>query len=117
MAIPSGSGTEVLNMATTRALSNSWVTVLEGAANHIYTIISILATETGGNAETLSIGVADDASNTNFTYILNIVPIPVNGTFVFNDRFVFQGTKFLRMSLANAGDADIYVSYIDQDWT
>ena len=116
MAIPSGSGTEVLNMATTRALSNSWVTVLEGAANHIYTIISILATETGGNAETLSIGVADDSSNTNFTYITNIAAIPGNGTFVFNDRFVFQGTKFLRMSLANAGDVDIYVSYIDQNW-
>ena len=117
MAIPSGSGTEVLKHISNRTLTNSWTTILTGVTNHIYTILSVIATETGSNAELLNIGVADDGSNTNLHYITNMASIPANGTFVWNDKFVISGAKYLRMALDSSGDVDIWVSYIDQDWT
>ena len=37
-------------------------------------------------------------------------------TFVFDNKFVISGAYNLRLTSAN-GDADVMVSYIDQDWT
>ena len=42
MAIPSGSGTEVLKRTTTDGLGNSDVKVIDGEADHIYTVLSII---------------------------------------------------------------------------
>jgi hypothetical protein len=41
MAIPSGSGTEVLKMDPYTVTGTTDTVILNGAANHIYTIISI----------------------------------------------------------------------------
>jgi hypothetical protein len=117
MAIPSGSGTEVLKFTNMRALSNTWSTIFTGVANHIYTIISIVCANTTSVAESLNMGFADDGSNTNLNYLFLSQDLPGYGTFVWSDRVVFSGTKYLRAAADSSADIDVWVSYIDQDWT
>jgi hypothetical protein len=117
MAIPSGSGSEVLKHTIVRTLSNTWTTLQEFSANHIYTIISIVITNQDASDEVLNMGFADDASNTNLSYIVIERPIPGYGTFVWNDRIVINGAKFLRAAFGSSADGDVHISYIDQDWT
>ena len=113
MAIPSGSGTEVLKRVYGNALSNAWTDILTGTANHIYTIISIVACETGSAAETISFSV--DIGGTDLRIVTN-QSLPSDGTFTFNDKLVLTGTDKLKV-YNTAGAVDWYVSYIDQDWT
>ena len=47
MAIPTGSGTEVIKYTKLTDLSNTNQTLITGVANHIYTIISIIWCEQG----------------------------------------------------------------------
>ena len=116
MAIPSGSGTEVLKVAT-GVVSNSDAeqTPITGVANHIYTILSIIVTETGGSEELLRIYLDDDGSTE--IRILNDIPLSAKGTFVFNDKFVLSGTDCLRIRTASAAYYHYAVTYIDQDWS
>ena len=46
MAIPSGTGTEVLNRGTFTVTDTTDTKILDGVANHIYTVLSIIITET-----------------------------------------------------------------------
>ena len=104
MAIPSGSGTEVLKVALTAGVTNAESVVLGGVANHIYTILSVTLCETAGAAGTDYEVLSDSA-------------LGANETFVYNDRLVLSGTDALCVALASAGNVDVVVSYIDQDWT
>lgn len=113
MAIPSGSGTEVLKRATQHNLNNTQTTLLAGTANHIYTIISIFCADQSGSSQTINIRVNDGSND---IYILTNTSLPANGSFVFNDKFVMEGDDIL--SVKNTGtQADWYVSYIDQDFS
>lgn len=116
MAIPSGPGTEVLKIAT-GVVSNSSAeqTPITGVANHIYTILSIIVTETGGEDELLRIMLDDDGSTE--IRIVNDASLSSKGTFVFNDKFVLSGTDCLRIQTASTAYYHYAVSYIDQDWT
>lgn len=118
MAIPSGSGTEVLKVALTAGVSNSESVVLGGVANHIYTILSVTLCETAGAAETFDMYVDDNAGGTDYE-ILSENALGANETFVYNDRLVLSGTDALCVVTTGAGgaDVDVVVSYIDQDWT
>ena len=60
MAIPSGSGTEVLKVAHIAGVTNSENVLINGVANHIYTILSITICETAGAAETFDLYIDDD---------------------------------------------------------
>tara|TARA_B110001454_G_scaffold150595_1_gene139939 strand:- start:24 stop:374 length:351 start_codon:yes stop_codon:yes gene_type:complete len=116
MAIPSGSGTEVLKVAFSAGVTNAESKILTGVANHIYTILSVTICETSGNAETFDMYVDDDAGGTDYE-VLSDSALGANETFVYNDRLVLSGTDALCVQLASAGDVDVVVSYIDQDWT
>ena len=116
MAIPSGSGTEVLKVALTAGVTNAESVILTGVANHIYTILSVTICETSGNAETFDMYVDDDAGGTDYE-VLSDSALGANETFVYNDRLVLSGTDALCVATASAADVDIVVSYIDQDWT
>ena len=116
MAIPSGSGTEVLKVALTNGVTNAESVVLTGGANHIYTILSVSVCETAGAAETFDMYVDDNAGGTD-TEVLSDQAIGANETFVYNDRLVLSGTDNLCIAAANASDLDVVVSYIDQDHT
>ena len=114
MAIPSGSGTEVIkHFSKYDHNSASQVTAITGVANHIYTVLSVIAWNTGGS--TLSCEIRfDDGTNTNIQLVQT--DVPSKGTFVFNDRFSFSGDVNLHLYSAGNG-FNWHVTYIDQDWT
>ena len=87
-----------------------------GVANHIYTILSVTICETGGSAGTFDMYVDDDGGGTDYE-ILSDTALGANETFVYNDRLVLSGTDTLCIATAAAGNVDVVVSYIDQDWT
>jgi len=112
MAIPSGSGTEVLKRVTTHNLNATWSSIITGVANHIYTIISIVYCSQSGTAGNATIAI-HDGSNEIYLMIQNV---GANGTFVWNDKLVLEGDDILKVHNA-VSNGDWYVSYIDQDWT
>ena len=114
MAIPSGSGTEVLKRFTKNALNNETVTAIDGVANHIYTILSIIICENANAAENISITVNDGSNDIDLVYN---TAVPAYATYVFNDKFVISGTDDLKIRSHAASAMDVIVSYIDSDWT
>ncbi len=117
MAIPSGSGTEVLKNYVQAQLTNSAVKIIDGEANHIYTVLSITVCETAGAAETFNLYMWDSGATNNIVEILSDQALGANETFVFNDRLVLSGTQELTFIMGGTADVDLTVSYIDADWT
>ena len=116
MAIPSGAGTEVLKRAYLHAMTNSEATLLTGVANHIYTVLSVVFCEQGAATETVNMYVDYDLGGTN-VFLLFSQSITGEATFVWNDKFVITGTDKLHAIAQNSANIDVWVSYIDQDWT
>ena len=117
MAIPSGSGTEVLKRGTFTVTTTADTKILDGVANHIYTVLSIVITETAGNAEIFGLFLDPAAAGTDYEILSLATPLAADATFVFNDRLVLSGTDELNFKSAATCDIDIVISYIDQDWT
>ena len=115
MAIPSGSGTEVLKRAFFNGNLNTEALLINGVADHIYTIISIIVCDAAGAAEVISIYTNPSGSGQVLLY--HDIALPAKGTFVANDRFVMTGTDHLIVYSDGSSDCDVLVSYIDQDWT
>ena len=112
MAIPSGSGTEVLKRSAKIGLNATNYDLITGVANHIYTIISIIICEQSNSATTFDLRI-DDGTEYNLT---QNVAIGARQTYVWNDKFVISGTDKLNIYTAGS-NVDIHCSYIDQDWT
>ncbi len=133
MAIPNGSGTEVLRNAainennagaarvdfggttgtgSVRSSGNtSGVTAVP--ANVIITVLSI--TCTAMNAQSSVYAVVDwQGSGTDVT--LFKTSVPVDSTFIFNDRIVLREGDILKL-YNNANNCDWTVSFIYQDWS
>ena len=117
MAIPSGSGTEVLKRGTFTVTDTTDTKILDGVANHIYSVISIVITETAGNAETFGLFLDPSAAGTDYEIISLATALGADETFVFNDRLVLSGTDELNFKAGGTCDIDIVITYIDQDWT
>jgi len=117
MAIPSGSGSEVLKRGTYTVTTTADTKILDGVANHIYTVVSILITETAGNDEIFGLFLDPSAGGTDYEIISLATNLPADTTYVFNDRLVLTGTDELNFKSAATCDIDIVISYIDQDWT
>jgi hypothetical protein len=116
MTIPSGSGSEVLKRAYTDNLSNGVVVLLDGVADHIYTILSITFCEVATADELLYLRVNIDGGGTQINLLSNH-SLPAGSTFVWSDKFIITGTDEINAYLATTGSVDVYVTYIDQDWT
>ncbi len=118
MAIPTGSGTEVLKRFKFEELDNSpEVAIITGVANHIYTIVSMIFTNCHTGAGSIYVKVTD-SSDANPNFIIDNHRIPTDGTFVWNDKFSIVGTDRLYCYTGSASDdMDVYVTYIDQDWS
>ena len=118
MAIPSGSGTEVLKVKIEDNVTSETVILITGVANHIYTVISVIASENNGTDENLGMRVDVSASGSNQIHLAtyNSINLPANGVFTWNDKFVLTGTDKLEV-YNSAGNVDWHISYIDQDWT
>ena len=118
MAIPSGSGTEVLKNLAKDALNNTWwsgsdVTV---PTNHIWTIISIVMSNMSANTADFGLRVVPSAGGS-----IELIPntgdtqITRYGTFVWNDKIVLSAGDEIRV-YTNQDSMDIFISYIDQNW-
>jgi len=116
MAIPSGSGTEVLKRTYIDGQANSEGTLLTGVANHIYTIISIILVNRDSSTRGFDLYVDPSAGGTDF-FILDSVSIPTKDTYVFSDKFVLTGTDKLHIIADASSNFDIICSYIDQDFS
>jgi hypothetical protein len=116
MAIPTGSGTEVLKRVTVHGLTNSAQALITGVANHIYTVLCVTFVEQGGAAETISMFGEPDAGATRIR-IMQDEALSASSTFVWNDKFVLQGTDILKVETGGSANVDVWISYIDQDWT
>ena len=117
MAIPSGSGTEVLKRGTFTVTDATDTKILDGVADHVYTVLSIAITETQGTAETFGLFLDPSAGGTDYEILSNATVLGADTTFVFNDRLVLSGTDELNFKAGGTCDIDIVISYIDQDWT
>ena len=117
MAIPSGSGTEVLKRGPFTVTDTTDTKILDGVANHVYTVLSIAITETQGSAETFGLFLDPSAGGTDYEILSNATVLGADTTFVFNDRLVLSGTDELNFKAGGTCDIDIVISYIDQDWT
>ena len=128
MAIPSGTGTEVLGRGTVHALSNSATALkFDGTdnssvgtntvtvpSNHIITLFNMTFAEAGGNAETINLIINDGNSD---IYLFRAQPLPASSTFSFNEKVVIIGGAKVTVFCDSAANVDVYYSYIDQDFT
>tara|TARA_R100001086_G_scaffold30542_1_gene13974 strand:+ start:146 stop:499 length:354 start_codon:yes stop_codon:yes gene_type:complete len=117
MAIPSGSGTEVLKRGTFTVTSTADTKILDGVANHIYSVINIIITETVGDAETFGLFLDPSAGGTDYEIVSLATALGADETFIFNDRLVLSGTDELNFKAGSSCDIDIVINYIDQDFT
>jgi hypothetical protein len=117
MAIPSGSGTEVLKRGTFTVTDTTDTKLIDGVANHIYTVLSIIITETAGAAEIFGLFLDPSAGGIDYEIVSLATALAADKTFIFNDRLVLSGTDELNFRSAAICDIDIVITYIDQDWS
>jgi len=114
MAIPSGGGTEVLKRAVGLA-HDGVATALTCAANHIYTIISIVVCNDNTSATGFYMQVYDGSTDRRF---VREPSMPANSTFIWNDKFVMHPSDVLKIEESgNVSNLQYWISYIDQDWS
>ena len=117
MAIPSGSGTEVIKYTALQGVSTTTQTLITGVTNHIYTIISVVITECANSStEKFFMGMFDSDGTSNEHVIKHWTDIPANGTFVWNDKFCIAGDDILKCSTGSASTFDVLCTYIDQQF-
>ena len=118
MAFPTGSGSERLKYTKIAALTNTNQALITGVALHIYTVVSIIWCEEGNQAdELINLLITDTDGSSNPLSILNGTSIGAYDTFVWNDRFSFDGTQKLMTGTAAAANIDVVCTFLDQDWT
>jgi hypothetical protein len=104
---------DALKVSLNPTCSNSAIKILDGAADRVYTVLSITICETGGNPETFDLYVNDSAGGTLY-YIYLTQDLPANATFEHTSKIVLDGTDELTFVLDSAGDVDVIVSYLEQ---
>ena len=116
MAIPSGSGSEVLKRAALNiTAADGDAKIIDGVANHIYTILTISCYNQSSSTAALITSYVKESATTD-RYLFDFLSVPSRETFVWNDKFVLTGTDELFVNTTQ-DTGYFYVSYIDQDWT
>ena len=118
MAFPVNSGSERIKYTKLTDIDATTQALITGVALHIYTVVSIIVCEMSGAAEDIQISITDSNGSSNPCYILWNQTLALNATFVWSDRFSFDGDKKLMIG-SNTGPAnfDAVCTYIDQDWS
>ena len=104
---------EILSYALKATLTDSESVIINGVDGHTYTIISVIVTETAGNAETFDMYIDENGGGTDYE-LLSDQALGANETFVFNDKFVMIDTDHLCMATASSAAVDVVVSFLDQ---
>lgn len=113
MAIPSGSGTEILGKFSGSLATTSNTTIFTVPAHHIYTIISFSICRDGGTATNITVRVNDGTADR----VLLVEEELKNNTFIWNDRIVLMPGNIFKMQPGGTSSMQYWISYIDQDWT
>ena len=147
MAVPTGSGTETLHSHLFEDV-DATQTLIFGLQHHVYTVLSIIVYCEVLNATTdfgylqLKGYEAHDTSGSGSTMRFARFNIQVGETYVWNDKFSFNGTEpsgtavltaAVQLLIAAQGtstvqelqftmthatdDYNIHVTYLDQDWS
>ena len=104
---------EVLKVSHTAGVTNSESVLINGVNGDTYTILSILATETAGAAETVDLYIDDDGGGTDYE-LLSDQAIGANETFELTTKFVIEDEDHLCAATASSANVDIVVRYLDQ---
>jgi hypothetical protein len=110
VAIPSGTGTEVLKNITQDANNDTERSYAVGAGN-IWTILTITACNGSGTDTSANIKMYDGSG----TISIWEGTVPANSTMVWSDRFVLTDTDSLKFH-NGAQNFDWMISYIEQDF-
>ena len=117
MALPTGSGSEILKRVTATGDMDGTPTILTVPAHHIYTILSITIAENNSADELIWLSMTDaDNSNRNIYFVRSQAVAP-NETFIYNDKFVLAAGDTLKLQTGSTSDMDVLISFIDQDWS
>jgi hypothetical protein len=118
MAFPTGSGSERLKSTQVMSQSATPLTYITGVALHIYTVISVIVSnQSTATDKTFDLYLTDSDGTSNVCRQVTSQGMGAYGTFVFNDRFSFEGDRKLRIITNASGNFDVTCTYIDQDWT
>ena len=96
MAISRGAGTEIIRSVLLEDVADAHGVLIYGEQHHIYTVLSIsvfaVVLASAGN-EAMSYIYGYDAKGSDTTSVVNLFkqPMQVNQTFVWNDKFSFNG--------------------------
>ena len=125
MAIPSGSGTEVLYRGgfvdPTSETAFRWdktnptsgTNTYTVPADHIITVISIIVlNDNTSNARTFDMSMVQASATFK---LLENQTVPAVGTFVFSDRIILVGGD--KLLVTSTDSLDFTYNFIDQDWT
>ena len=144
MAISRGAGTEIIRSASFEQVESTAQTLIQGVQHHIYTVLSIIFFNTGGtdNGTLQLIGYDSYAGTTAQEFNLVNVECAAGSTFVWNDKFSFNGyeptdftgamnaaddqdaiadqgssvAQYLKFfSTSNSTGWDVHITYIDQN--
>ena len=128
MAIPTGSGTEVLwrgsvsqqqATGTAARFDTSMPSVGTSSytvpTNFIVTVMTVtFCNVSTGDAELINMYVVNGAGD---IHLLYKQPLAASKTFIFNDKIVLHPGEKLVFHTDGAANVDIYYSYILQNWT
>jgi len=104
---------EIFSYSLTAGVTNSESVLINGVNGHTYVILSVVATETAGAAETFDLYIDEDGGGTDYE-LLSDQALGANETFIFNDRFIITDTDHLCAATASSADVDIVVTFLDQ---
>ena len=115
MALPTGSGSEILKRleGTNSDTGNTGAVVLTVAALHIVSILSITMTNTTGTQSRISISLDNGTKR----YVAKLIYVDPYLTFAFNEKMVLEAGDILRLHEHSAQSIDYWVSYIEQNWS
>jgi len=96
MAIARGAGTEIIRSAMFEDIDSTDTKLIIGVQHHIYTILSVtihcIALQTATNTFNMSFGAYDSKAGTTAQGVIILKQlVPAGDTFVWNDKFSFNG--------------------------
>ena len=114
--IVSGSGTEVLRRSHIHDLNNTSYKLIDGVADHIYTVLSVII-QNRESSTTVNVGLFMTTDTSTDIKLLDYFPLLGGETLVFSDKIVIAGADELTAIVHQANNVDFWCSYIDQDCT
>tara|TARA_Y100000034_G_C6665757_1_gene292047 strand:+ start:66 stop:401 length:336 start_codon:yes stop_codon:yes gene_type:complete len=111
MAIPSGSGTEVLK--NHEGIPSNTAVTLTAGTNKVITIVNMVFHASQSNASKLYMTLNNGSTNYQLLYKI----LPGYSTYVWNETIVLTPGNLVTINEVNNYAMPTWISYIEQDWT